>query len=174
MIAASRPCPHAAFVVSSRSTLLATRSLSMNTPQPSTSPIPAARALLKQLQEQFPVLGEFKPLAIGIDKQIHAQVPGIDKKLLRIALSIQTSTMRYLKAMEKADTRFNLDGTAAGTVDETHHKHASETLRERFKKMAEQKKALEAEKKAKEDEARAERRRMEKLQQLAEKFSSRR
>ncbi|HJV84499.1 MAG TPA: ProQ/FinO family protein [Noviherbaspirillum sp.] len=146
----------------------------MNTPQPSTSPIPAARALLKQLQEQFPVLGEFKPLAIGIDKQIHAQVPGIDKKLLRIALSIQTNSLRYLKTMEKAEARFNLDGSAAGAVDETHRKHASDTLRERFKKQMEQKKAQEAEKKAKEEEARAERRRVEKLQQLAEKFSPRR
>lgn len=139
----------------------------MNTLVPASNPIHTARALLKQIRESFPVFQEGKPLAIGIDKQLHAQMSGVNKKTLRIALSLHTSTVQYLKSMEKATTRFNLDGTAAGDVDDAHRKHASDMLRERFKKVKEQKKAQqEAEK--------AELLHAEKLRQLSEKFSPRR
>lgn len=139
----------------------------MNTPSSPFSPVDAARALLKQIQENFAVFREGKPLAIGIDKQLHAQMPGVDKKALRIALGLHTSTLQYLKSMEKATTRSNLDGTPAGDVDEAHRARASEILRERFKKSVERKKAQQA-------AAKAERQHAEKLRQLTEKFSPRR
>ena len=139
----------------------------MNTLAPASNPIDTARALLKQIRETFPAFQQGKPLAIGIDKQLYAQMPGVDKKALRIALSLHTSTVQYLKSMEKATTRFNLDGTAAGDVDDAHRKHASDMLRERFKRATERKKAQqEAEK--------AERLHAEKLRQLSEKFGPRR
>ncbi len=94
-------------------------------------------------------------------------MPELDKKALRIALGLHTKCLPYLKSIEKAATRFNLDGTPAGDIDEAHRARASEMLRERFKQAKERKKAQqEAEK--------AERLRAAKLQQLAEKFSSRR
>ena len=139
----------------------------MNTPTPPSSPIDAARALLKTFQESYPVFGECQPLAIGIDKQIRAQKPDVDKKALRVALSLHTNSLRYLKTMEKGTTRFNLDGTPAGEIEQAHRDRAAEILRERYKKSAERKKAQqEAEK--------AERQRTEKLQRLAEKFTPRR
>jgi ProP effector len=131
------------------------------------SPAPSARALLKQLQQQFPAFRDCLPLAIGIDKQLLARVPGLDRKTMRAALGIHTGSMRYLRAMEKATQRFDLDGVAGAEVTDTHRLHAKEQLQLRFKKEAERKKA----EKAAEAEAEAARLRQEKLQQLASKFS---
>jgi len=131
------------------------------------APAPSARALLKQLQQQFPAFRDCLPLAIGIDKQLLARIPGLDRKTMRAALGIHTGSMRYLRAMEKATQRFDLDGVAGAEVTDTHRLHAKEQLQLRFKKEAERKKL----EKAAEAEAEAARLRQEKLQQLASKFS---
>lgn len=57
-----------------------------------------ARSLLKTLQTEFPVFRESQPLSIGIDKQLLAQRPDLDRKILRVALGIHTNSLRYLKA----------------------------------------------------------------------------
>jgi ProP effector len=126
-----------------------------------------ARGLLKSLQEKYPVFGKFKPLAIGIDKQLLERETGVDRKTLRLALGMHTHSFRYLKSMEKADRRFDLDGNPAGEVPEEHRQHAADILRERAKKEAERR---EAERMAREA-AVAEKQRMEKLNQLVQKFA---
>ncbi len=131
------------------------------------TPAPSARALLKQLQQQFAAFRDCLPLAIGIDKQLLARVPGLDRKTMRAALGIHTGSMRYLRAMEKATVRYDLDGVAGAEVTDTHRLHAKEQLQLRFKKEAERKKA----EKAAEADTEAARLRQEKLQQLASKFS---
>lgn len=150
----------------------------MTTTETTPNPIQSARTLLKELQEKFTVFGEFLPLAIGIDKQLIAQMPDVSRKSLRTALGIHTNSLRYLKGMEKATVRFNLDGSNADEVTDVHRTHATTTLKERFKKNAEQRKvqrqAEETQRKAtaKQREAEeADRLRAEKLTQLAEKFS---
>jgi ProP effector len=127
----------------------------------------SARALLKQLQQQFPAFRDCLPLAIGIDKQLLARVPGLDRKTMRAALGIHTGSMRYLRSMEKATVRYDLDGVAGAEVTDTHRLHAKEQLQQRFKKEADRKKL----EKAAAAEAEAARLRQEKLQQLASKFS---
>lgn len=129
-----------------------------------------SRALLKDLQERFDVFRNFTPLAIGVDKQVFAQLPEVSKKSLRLAMRSHTISTRYLKEMEKGTVRLNLDGTPAGEVTDENRQHAAEQLRERFKKQADQRKAQAEQRKAAELEARAEERRMEKLNQLTEKF----
>lgn len=141
----------------------------MNTSTPNASPVPSARSLLKELQEKFPAFRDYMPLSIGIDKQLLARLPELDRKALRVALGLHTNSSRYLRAMAKATSRFDLDGNAAGEVTEAHRTHASEVLRERFKKEAEQRKAR---REAEEAEVAA-RRHTEKLNQLAAKFSRR-
>ena len=131
------------------------------------TPAPSARALLKQLQQQFPAFRDCLPLAIGIDKQLLARIPGLDRKTMRAALGTHTGSMRYLRSMEKATVRYDLDGVAGAEVTDTHRLHAKEQLQQRFKKEAERKKA----EKAAAAEAEAARLRQEKLQQLASKFS---
>jgi ProP effector len=125
------------------------------------------RALLKQLQQQFPAFRQCLPLAIGVDKQLLERMPGLDRKTMRAALGIHTGSLRYLKAMEKATVRYDLDGNAGAEVTDTHRSHAKEQLQQRFKKEAERKRA---EREAIEAEEAA-RKRQEKLQALASKFS---
>jgi len=136
-------------------------------PAQGAAPAQSARALLKQLQQQFPAFRDCLPLAIGIDKQLLARLPGLDRKTMRAALGIHTGSQRYLRAMEKATVRYDLDGAAGAEVTDTHRAHAKEVLQQRFKKEAERKKA-ERDAAAAEDAARL---RQEKLLQLASKFS---
>ena len=126
-----------------------------------------ARTLLKQFQQTFPAFRDCLPLAIGIDKQILARLPELDRKTMRTALGIHTGSLRYLRAMEKATVRFDLDGTAGAEVTDTHRAHAKDTLQQRFKKEAERKKAERDAAQAVE----ADKLRQEKLLQLASKFS---
>jgi ProP effector len=132
-----------------------------------------ARVLLKDLQARFDVFRNHSPLAIGIDKQVFAQMPEVEKKALRLAMRSHTISTRYLKEMEKGTVRLNLDGTPAGEVTDENRQHAAEQLRERFKKQVEQRKAAEATTKAAEAAAKAEQLRAAKLSQLAEKFARR-
>lgn len=125
--------------------------------------------MLKDLQEKHAVFRDCLPLAIGIDKQLLTSNPEIERKTLRMALRYHTSSLRYLKAMEKAATRNNLDGSTAEEVTDEHRAHAAEQLRERFRKDAERRKS---QKEAAAAEAAA-RQRAEKLEQLAAKFSKR-
>lgn len=145
----------------------------MITPNLTPSPAQSARILLREFQEKFASFRDCKPLAIGIDKQLVALLPELDRKVLRIALGIHTNSLRYLRGMEKATIRFDLDGNTADEVTEAHRTHAAEILRERFKKNATQRKvqreAEDAQRKADE----AARQRAEKLNQLTAKFSRR-
>ena len=136
---------------------------------PAAAPAPgqSARSLLKQLQQEYPAFRDCLPLSIGIDKQLLARMPGLDKKVMRAALGIHTGSMRYLRAMEKAKVRHDLDGTAGAEVPEAHRLHAKEQLQQRFKKEADRKKA---ERDAAQEEENN-RKRQEKLQALASKFS---
>jgi ProP effector len=97
----------------------------MTTTETTPNPFQSARILLKELQEKFSVFGEFLPLAIGIDKQLIAQSPEVSRKALRTALGIHTNSLRYLKGMEKATVRFNLDGSQADEVTDVHRTHAT-------------------------------------------------
>lgn len=127
------------------------------------------RAVLKDLQTRFAVFRDSLPLAIGIDKQLAAALPELSKKTLRLAMRAHTQSTRYLKEMEKAAQRVNLDGSPAGEVTDENRQHAAEVLRERFKKQADARKAAAAAA----AEAEAEQRRQEKLRQLTEKFARR-
>jgi ProP effector len=136
--------------------------------EPATAPAAESpRALLKQLQQEFEAFRNCLPLEIGIDKQLLARMPNLNRKLMRAALGIHTGSMRYLRAMEKASVRYDLDGKPGAEVTDTHRLHAKELLQQRFKKEAERKKA-ERDAAAQQE---AERKRQEKLQQLASKFS---
>jgi len=138
-----------------------------DTSSPATTPGQSARVLLKSLQTSFPVFNDYAPLAIGIDKQLLTRLPDLERKVLRIALGMHTNSLRYLKTMEKATHRLDLDGNVGDEVTPEHRKHAAETLRERFKKEAERRKA--------QREADVlERQRTEKLNLLMEKFGKNR
>ncbi len=138
---------------------------------PAPHPVQAARALLKKLQQDFPSFRDCLPLAIGIDKQLVARQSELSRKLLRIALGQHTNSLRYLKSLEKATHRFDLDGQQGEALTDEHRKHAATTLRERFKKEAGQRKALRAAEEVARAAEEAARQRADKLNQLAAKFA---
>lgn len=148
-------------------TSLVAESADAPVPAPAAAPAQTARSLLKQFQQQFPAFRNCLPLAIGIDKQILARMPELDRKTMRSALGIHTGSLRYLRAMEKATVRYDLDGAPGAEVSDTHRLHAKEVLQQRFKKEAERKKAERETAQLEE----ANRLRQEKLLQLASKFS---
>ena len=135
----------------------------MNSETKDQAPKESARLLLKRLQQQFEVLRLAKPLAIGIDGEILAALPEIDRKLLRTALRMHTGATRYLKATERGAQRFNLAGEAVGEISTEHRERAAAVLKERFERREEEEKARR--------EAEAQAKRAEKLDQLAARFS---
>ncbi len=140
------------------------------TATPDVAPSLSPRALLKKLQADFPVFRDCQPLAIGIDKQLQARLPGLERKTLRVALGIHTNSLRYLKVMEKATVRFDLDGNSADEVTDAHRAHALEAIRERLKKEADKRRAEKEAAAAEQAAAAAERQRNEKMGQLLAKF----
>lgn len=142
----------------------------MNTQTPALSPAQNARLMIKTLQENYPVFRDYSPLAIGIDKQLLTRQPELDRKVLRIALGMHTRSLGYLKTMEKATHRLDLDGNSGAEISPEHRTHAREILRERSKKETERRKAQ----REAEALAASERERTEKLSQLVEKFGKQR
>lgn len=126
-------------------------------------------AVLDSLTARFKVFSDYQPLALGIHKVIKERMPEIEPPALRGAMRIHTASTRYLKVLSQADVRFDLDGAPAGEVTPEQRQAASDALRERFRKKAEQHKAEQAalvEKKAAQE-------RQAKLAKLAEKFNTR-
>ena len=116
--------------------------------------------VLDTLTTSFKVIRDCQPLALGIHKVIKERMPELDMQLLRSAMRMHTASTRYLKLLSQADTRFDLDGAPAGEVTAEQKQQALDTLRERFRKKAEQHKAELAAKQH-----------QEKLLKLAEKFN---
>lgn len=142
------------------------------TTQPAPKPTPKpvrGNALLGQLQAEFPVFRDCKPLAIGIHKQLMVRKPDLDKHKVRVALHGHTASSRYLKALTEGAPRLDLDGQPAGQVTAEQQAVAVKTLRDRVKLVKERQKTEEAQRKAEEEAAM----RQAKLEQLAEKFGKR-
>lgn len=135
----------------------------------STSKPVRGNALLAQLQAEFPVFRDCKPLAIGIHKQLLERRPDLDKNKVRVALHGHTASSRYLKALTEGAPRLDLDGQPSGEVTAEQQDVAVKTLRERIRLVKERQKAEEARRKDEEEAAM----RQAKLRQLAEKFGKR-
>lgn len=116
------------------------------------------------LRSAFQVFAEYRPLALGIHKAVKERLPEIDTRQLRTALRMHTASTRYLKALAQGDVRYDLDGAPAGEVTEEQRQQAADTLRERFKKKAQQHRQAQL-------AQQQEKQRQEKLHKLAEKFN---
>jgi ProP effector len=140
----------------------------------STPAKPSSRnALLETIGANFAVFREGRPLALGIHKAIIERMPEVDTAQLRLAMRLHTASTRYLKALQAASERFDLDGNPAGEVTAEQREVAGTTLRERFKKQADRRKAEEQALKAAREEQEAQQKRQEKLAQLAARFNQR-
>ena len=125
-------------------------------------PQPRRNEVLQGLIDTYTVFGNCLPLAIGIHKVIRERQPEIGDSGLRFALRLHTGSTKYLKAIANGTQRFDLDGNPAGEITAEQKQQALETIKERFRKVAERKKAEQQQQE-----------RQEKLQKLAEKFNKR-
>lgn len=123
---------------------------------------PGRNAVLDSLSANFPVFRDCQPLAIGIHKTLKLRQPELSDGGVRFALKQHTASTKYLKAIANGTQRFDLDGNPAGEITAEQRQQALDTLKERFRKMADKKRAEQQDKE-----------RQEKLQKLAEKFSKR-
>ncbi|MDR1647114.1 MAG: ProQ/FINO family protein [Zoogloeaceae bacterium] len=96
------------------------------------------RVLLETLAARYPAFRDVLPLAIGIDKQLLQQSEelGVSKRRLRIALAQHIRSTRYLKALARATHRYDLNGQEVEILTDEHRQYAAETLRERQKHHA--------------------------------------
>ena len=129
--------------------------------------------LLESLSARYAVFKDCKPLAVGIHKAIMIEQPEISLTQLKVAVKRYTQSTRYLKAVAAGTDRYDLTGAVSGSVTDEQKALANETLKDRFRKMAERKRTeLEAQKKAQEEQ-KEEQQKAAKLNQLLEKFSTR-
>ena len=129
------------------------------------------KGLLAKLQEISPTFRDCKPVALRIDKSIQERFPDLDRKIIRIAMRMHTTSTRYLKAVEKGTHRYDLNGDECGEIAAEHREHAAQTLKERFAEAARRKRDKMKEEAVRQREEVAEQRRVEKLQQLVGRFS---
>ncbi|MDN3610075.1 RNA chaperone ProQ [Vibrio ostreicida] len=81
----------------------------------------------------FTLEGEAKPLKIGIFQDLAERLnedEKVSKTQLRAALRQYTSSWRYLHGVKLGVSRVDLDGNAAGELEEEHVEHAKTALAE--------------------------------------------
>ncbi len=74
----------------------------------------AAKALLTQLRERFPVLADFRPLKLLVHLEVRAALEGVPHIRIADALGWHVNSPRYQKALAKGGPRYNLAGEVAG------------------------------------------------------------
>lgn len=129
---------------------------------------PSRNTTLDTLVSTFAVFRDGKPLALGVHKTLRERLPELSQEQIRKALRIHTASTRYLKALSRAEERFDLDGNPAGSVTPEQRELAGKLVQERQQKALERRKAEEQARKAEEQT----RKQQEKLLKLAEKFSA--
>lgn len=96
----------------------------------------AAKALLAELRERFPVLADFRPLKLLVHLEVRAALEGTANIRIANALARHVNCPRYLKALAKGGPRYNLSGEVDGEVTEEQQRRAAEQLKALKKSQA--------------------------------------
>ncbi len=76
------------------------------------------------LYSKYDVFKRFKPLAIGIEKDLVEALPQFDAVLIHRVLSNHCRRPKYLKAVARGGKRFNLHNRFQGEVSEQEQQYA--------------------------------------------------
>ena len=76
------------------------------------------------LYSKYDVFKRFKPLAIGIEKDLVEALPQFDAALIHRVLSNHCRRPKYLKAVARGGKRFNLNNRFQGEVSEQEQQYA--------------------------------------------------
>lgn len=85
-------------------------------------------ALLADLRARWPILGEAKPLKLGIRQDIRAALEGISGVRISRAVLLHIATPSYQAALAAGGARYALDGSPAGEVTAKEARHAQAIL----------------------------------------------
>lgn len=89
---------------------------------------PTDLALLAELRARWPILGQPKPLKIGIRKDIRAALDGISGVRISRAVLLHIASPEYQKALAAGGPRYNLAGEPDGEVTAKEQRHAQAVL----------------------------------------------
>lgn len=98
----------------------------------------AAKVLLAELRERFPVLADFRPLKLLVHLEVRAALEGTANIRIANALARHVNCHPYLKALAKGGHRYNLAGEVDGEVTEEQQRRAAEQLKALKKSQAPQ------------------------------------
>lgn len=95
------------------------------------------KEVIAYLAEKFPQCfstdGDAKPLKIGIFEELSERLAddeAVSKTRIRTALRHYTNSWRYLRSVKVGGVRVDLDGNAAGVIEDDHQQHAEQALAE--------------------------------------------
>lgn len=77
------------------------------------------------IYKKYEVFSRFKPLAIGIEKDLIAALPQFDPRLISRVLSNHCRRPRYLKALARGGKRFGLNNRFKGEVTPEEQQYAA-------------------------------------------------
>ena len=80
--------------------------------------------IAEYLYSKYDVFKRFKPLAIGIEKDLVEALPQFDAVLIHRVLSNHCRRPKYLKAVARGGKRFNLNNRFQGEVSEQEQQYA--------------------------------------------------
>lgn len=83
--------------------------------------------IAEYLYSKYEVFRRFKPLAIGIEKELAADMPQFDPALINRVLSNHCRRPRYIKSVARGGKRFNLQLRFQGTITPEEQEHALAT-----------------------------------------------
>lgn len=78
------------------------------------------------IYKKYQVFSRFKPLAIGIENDLIADMPQFDPKLIVRVLSNHCRRPRYIKALAKGGKRFNLNNRFQGEISPEEQQNAAQ------------------------------------------------
>ena len=94
-----------------------------------------ADELMPLLKALYPkTFSRFRPLKLGIDRDLKAELPELSNKKIDRVLWFYTSSRSYLSALRIGADRYGLDGNPAGTVTENEAEFARKAFKLRFGK----------------------------------------
>ena len=108
-------------------------------PQPKKQVTPPSELKMRELNDRlnaFTVWLQYKPLALGIEKDIFRLVneehfPGASKKVVQKLLRMHTHHGLYLQAIQQGTVRYSLDGAEAGEITAYQQQFAADILTKR-------------------------------------------
>lgn len=72
--------------------------------------------IIELLYQRYPVMKQFKPLMIGVHKELEKALPQFGANHVHRSIAAHCRKVRYLKAVARGGKRFDLNGKPVGDV----------------------------------------------------------